>query len=55
MLKRLMLAFSLREGYILTNLHVVGTRTPEITVSLADRRELPAQLIGVDPGPTWHC
>jgi serine protease Do len=39
-----------RDGYILTNVHVVGTRTPEIMVSLADRRELPAQLIGID---TW--
>ena len=45
------------DGYILTNNHVVAGESgqislrqlPEITVALADKREMPAQIIGVDP------
>jgi Do/DeqQ family serine protease len=45
------------DGYILTNNHVVAGESgrislrqlPEITVALADKRETPAQIIGVDP------
>jgi serine protease Do len=41
------------DGYIVTNNHVVvpeagGTR-PQVSVILADKRELPAQIIGLDP------
>ncbi|HNV03355.1 MAG TPA: trypsin-like peptidase domain-containing protein [Vicinamibacterales bacterium] len=37
------------DGYILTNNHVVGSDTAEITVALADKRELRADLVGTDP------
>jgi Do/DeqQ family serine protease len=37
------------DGYILTNNHVVGDNMVEITVSLADKRELHAKLVGTDP------
>ena len=37
------------DGYILTNNHVVGASTAEITVSLGDKREMRAQVVGVDP------
>jgi Do/DeqQ family serine protease len=44
------------DGYILTNNHVVtgerqrvSLRDIDITVALSDKRELPAQVIGVDP------
>jgi Do/DeqQ family serine protease len=45
------------DGYILTNNHVVAgeqgrislRQLPAITVSLADKRELRAQIVGVDP------
>ena len=37
------------DGYILTNNHVVGASTAEITVSLGDKRELRAQVVGTDP------
>src|SRR5688500_11424446 len=45
------------DGYILTNNHVVAGESgrislrdlPQITVGLADSRELPAKIIGVDP------
>jgi len=37
------------DGYILTNNHVVGDNMVEITVSLADKRELRATLVGTDP------
>ncbi|MCX6552433.1 MAG: trypsin-like peptidase domain-containing protein [Acidobacteria bacterium] len=37
------------DGYILTNNHVVGDNTAELTVSLADKREMRARLVGTDP------
>jgi len=37
------------DGYVLTNNHVVGDTTAEITVSLADKREMRARVIGTDP------
>ena len=37
------------DGYILTNSHVVGDNTAEITVLLADKREMRARVIGTDP------
>ena len=37
------------DGYILTNNHVVGDNMVEISVSLADKRELRAKLVGTDP------
>ena len=45
-----------RDGYILTNNHVVtgdgraSLRDVQITVALSDKREMPAEIIGVDPG-----
>src|SRR6188508_3141370 len=45
-----------RDGYILTNNHVVtgdgraSLRNVDITVTLSDKREMPARIIGVDPG-----
>jgi serine protease Do len=36
------------DGYILTNSHVVGQETQGITVALADRRELRAEVVGLD-------
>jgi len=36
------------EGYVLTNNHVIDHAT-EITVTLRDKRELKAQLVGTDP------
>jgi serine protease Do len=36
------------DGYILTNNHVVGDNVQEITVSLADKREMRAKVVGVD-------
>jgi serine protease Do len=36
------------DGYIVTNHHVVATST-RIRVRLTDKRDLPAQLVGVDP------
>jgi Do/DeqQ family serine protease len=39
------------DGYVVTNNHVLGEgRIDKVTVSLADRRELPARIVGVD---TW--
>ncbi len=37
------------DGYILTNNHVVGENTVEITVSMADKREVQARIVGTDP------
>ncbi len=37
------------DGYVLTNSHVVGQGEVEVTVGLADKRELRAKVIGVDP------
>ena len=40
--------FILKDNYILTNFHVVEDAT-EVTISLSDRREFSAEVIGVDP------
>ena len=40
--------FILKDNFILTNFHVVEDAT-EVTVSLSDRREFAAEIIGVDP------
>jgi serine protease Do len=37
------------DGYVLTNNHVVGDNVAEITVALADKREMRAKVIGTDP------
>jgi serine protease Do/serine protease DegQ len=37
-----------RNGYIITNNHVID-KADEITVTLADERQLPAKLVGTDP------
>ena len=37
------------DGYVLTNSHVVGEGDVEVTVGLADKRELRAKVVGVDP------
>jgi Do/DeqQ family serine protease len=36
------------DGYILTNNHVVGSANAQVSVVLADKRELKAKIIGVD-------
>jgi serine protease Do len=36
------------DGYVLTNQHVVGQRTADVTITLADRRERKARLVGQD-------
>jgi Do/DeqQ family serine protease len=36
------------DGYILTNTHVVGDARAEIQVTLPDRREVPATIVGTD-------
>ena len=38
------------DGYILTNSHVVGDARAEVSVVMADKRELRAKIIGVDEG-----
>ena len=40
--------FILKDNYILTNFHVVEDAS-EVTISLSDRREFSAEVIGVDP------
>src|SRR6056300_824945 len=40
--------FILKDNYILTNFHVVEDAT-EVIVSLSDRREFIAEIVGVDP------
>lgn len=38
------------DGYVVTNNHVLGEgNVPEVTVALADKREMRAKVIGVDP------
>jgi Do/DeqQ family serine protease len=38
------------DGYVVTNHHVIGQgQIQEVTVSLADKRELKASIVGVDP------
>jgi Do/DeqQ family serine protease len=40
-----------KDGYVVTNSHVVGTnvRLRQVTVALADNREVPGTVIGTDP------
>ena len=40
--------FIFKEGYVLTNFHVIDEAT-EIIVSLNDRREYSAEVVGIDP------
>ena len=40
--------FIFKDGYLLTNFHVVD-EAEEITVSLNDRREFSAEVVGIDP------
>ena len=37
------------DGYVLTNNHVVGSAGAQVRVGLTDKRELPAEVVGVDP------
>jgi len=37
------------DGYVITNNHVVGENVREITVALADKREILGKVIGADP------
>ena len=37
-----------RDGYVLTNNHVIGDARADVSVILADKRELPATVIGTD-------
>jgi Do/DeqQ family serine protease len=36
------------DGYVLTNVHVVGDVRAEVLVTLADKREMKAQIVGLD-------
>ena len=36
------------DGYILTNAHVVGQSEADVTVTLADKRDLTARIVGID-------
>ena len=40
--------FIFKDGYLLTNFHVID-EAEEITVSLNDRREFSAEVVGIDP------
>ncbi|HJZ73348.1 MAG TPA: trypsin-like peptidase domain-containing protein, partial [Vicinamibacterales bacterium] len=37
------------DGYVVTNNHVVGENVREITIALADKREIKGKVIGADP------
>jgi Do/DeqQ family serine protease len=37
------------DGYVLTNNHVVGDANAQVSIVLADKRELKAKVVGVDP------
>ena len=37
-----------RDGYVVTNNHVVGENVRQITVALGDKREVPGRIIGAD-------
>ena len=37
------------DGYVVTNNHVVGDNVREITIALADKREIRGKVIGTDP------
>jgi serine protease Do len=37
------------DGYVLTNSHVVGSRTSQVRVTTPDNRELTAEIRGIDP------
>ncbi|MGD8794472.1 MAG: trypsin-like peptidase domain-containing protein, partial [Anaerolineae bacterium] len=37
------------EGHVVTNNHV-ATADPELLVTLADERSVPAEVVGADPG-----
>jgi len=36
------------DGYVLTNSHVIGSRSAQVRVTMADNRELPATVRGID-------
>jgi Do/DeqQ family serine protease len=36
------------DGYVVTNYHVIGENTAEVSISMADRRELKATVVGAD-------
>ena len=36
------------DGYVLTNSHVIGDRRAEVSVTLPDKRELRAKIVGID-------
>ena len=38
-----------RDGYVVTNNHVVGDNVSEITIALSDKREIRGRVIGTDP------
>ena len=37
------------DGYVITNSHVVGENVREITIALADKREIRGRVVGTDP------
>jgi serine protease Do len=37
------------DGYVVTNSHVVGDNVREITIALADKREIRGRVVGADP------
>ncbi|MDR1463462.1 MAG: DegQ family serine endoprotease [Azoarcus sp.] len=36
------------DGYVLTNAHVVGSESTDVTVKLSDKREFKAKVVGID-------